>query len=169
VEHICHTPAGSLTRGAAHSPRRPLPYLGTHPNTAPFRVHNVLPSRGMLYTMETLATPFAYVKEALIGFRVRDTSALGLFESQRVQLLGQCTDLNTMTWTLSTIRTLTLLVQRDPRCTPSPTHWKGTSCLDLTGMMDTLFLPPRGALTLPSAPPLAPTPFLWTPKYQPEQ
>jgi len=35
--------------------------------------------------------------------------------------------------------------------------------------MDTPFLPPRGALTLPSAPPLAPTPLPWNPKYQPEQ
>jgi len=36
-------------------------------------------------------------------------------------------------------------------------------------MMGTPFLPPRGALTLPLAPPLAPTPLQCTPKYQPRQ
>ena len=105
-----------------------------------------------------------------MGFRViGDTTAPGLSESQRVQLLGQCTDLNTMTWTISTICKLTSPVERNPRGTPSPTHSNGTSCLALPRLMDTSFLPPRGALTLTSATPLAPTPLPWTPKYQPEQ
>ena len=149
-------------------PWGPLPHLGTHPNTSPFRVHNGIPGRGMLYTMDTPTTPSADVMEALMGFRVGDTPAPGLSESQRVQFLGQCADLDIMTWTISTIRMLTLHVERDPQCTPSLTHWNGTSCLDLPSLMDTPSLPPIRALTLPSAPPLAPTPLPFTPKYHPK-
>ncbi len=47
--------------------------------------------------MNTPSTPSAEVRGALMGFRVGDTAALGLSELQRVQLLGQCTDLNTIT------------------------------------------------------------------------
>jgi len=54
----------------------------------------------MLYAMETPITPTADVREALIGFRVGYTFAPSLSESQRVQLLGRYTDLNTMTWTI---------------------------------------------------------------------
>ena len=43
------------------------------------------------------------------------------------------------------------------------------SSLALPGMMDIPFLPLGRAFTLPSAPPPAPTPLPWTPKYQPEQ
>jgi hypothetical protein len=119
--------------------------------------------------MDTPTTPSADVREALMGFRAGDTTAPSLSESQRVELLGQCTDLNITTWTISTIHTLTLHVEREPQCTPSPTHWNGTSCLDLPVPMDTPFLPNRRALTLPSTPSLAPTPLPWTPKYHPEQ
>jgi hypothetical protein len=66
------------------------------------------PGRAMLYTKDLPATPSAEVLEALMGFRVGDTAALGLSEAQRDQLLGQCTDLNTLTWTISTIRRHTL-------------------------------------------------------------
>jgi len=106
-----------------------------------------------------------------MGFRVGYTAASCLSELQRVQLLGQCTDLNTITWTISTIRTHTLSAEHNPMCTPSPTHGSGgfTSSLALPGVMDIPFLPPGGAFTLPSAPIAAPTPLMRTPKYQPKQ
>jgi len=125
----------------------------------------------MLYAMDTPATPSAEVREALMGFRVGDIAALGLSELQRVQLLGQCTNLDTITWTISTICTHMLPAEHAPRCTPSPTHGSGgfMSFLALPGVMDIPFIPPRGSFTLPSAPLLPPTPFMWTPKYQPKQ
>ena len=106
-----------------------------------------------------------------MGFRVGYFAARGLSKLQRDQVLGQCTDLNTITWTISTIRTHTSFAEHDPRCTPSPTQQFGgyTSCLALPGMRDIPFPPLRWAFTLPSAPPPSPTPLPWTPKYQPEQ
>ena len=77
--YYTHQPQAS--QGAQLTPPwGPLPYLGTHPNTTPFRVRNGIPSRGMLYAMDTPATPSAEVREALMGFRVGDTAALGLSE-----------------------------------------------------------------------------------------
>ena len=100
----------------------PLPYLGTHPDTAPFRVHNGISGRGMLYDMDTPSTPSAEVKEVLMRFCGGDTAAPILSELQRVQLLGQYTDLNTITWTISTIRQHTSFAEHSPRSTPSLTH-----------------------------------------------
>ena len=66
----------NVLHGAQLSPPRgPLPHMGTHPNTTPCRVHNVIPGRGMLYTMDTPTTPSADFKEALMGFRVGDKAA----------------------------------------------------------------------------------------------
>ena len=56
-------------------PRDPLPYLGTHPNTAPFRVHQGILGRGMLYVADNPSTPPAEVIEALMGFHIGDTAA----------------------------------------------------------------------------------------------
>jgi len=39
-----------------------------------------------------------------MGIRVGDTGAWGLFQNQRVQLLGQCTDLNAISWLMATIQ-----------------------------------------------------------------
>ena len=120
----------------------------------------------MLYAMDTPATPSPEIRETLMGFRVGDTAAPYLYELQRVQLLGQCTDLNTITCTISTIRTHTLPAEYDPMYTPSPTHGNGgfASSLALPGVMDIPFLPHGGVFTLPSAPLPAPTPLMWTPK-----
>ena len=78
-----------------HTPiREPVPYLDTRPDTAPFRVHKGIP--GMLYVLDTPSTPFAEVREALMGFHIGDTAAPGLPALHRIQILGQCTDLNTL-------------------------------------------------------------------------
>ena len=106
-----------------------------------------------------------------MGFRKGDTAASRLSELQRVQLLGQRTDLNTITWTISTIRTYTSFADHEPPCTPSPTHRSGeyTSSPTLLNMMDIPFLPLGRAFTFPFVPPLDHTPLPRTPKYQPEQ
>jgi hypothetical protein len=126
---------------------------------------------GMIYAMDTPSTPSAEVMEDLMGFYVGDTATHGLSELHRVQLLGHCTDLNTITWTISTIRTNTSFAEHDSRCMTNPTHLSGgyTSYLALPGMRGIPFLPIGWTFTLPSTPPLAPTPLPWIPKYQPEK
>ena len=78
--------------------------MGTHPDTSPFRILNRIPRRRMLYALDSPDTPLAEARETLMGFPVGDTTALDLSELQRVQLLGQCTDLNTKI--KNTIRTI---------------------------------------------------------------
>jgi len=57
------------TQRAQPSPSRgPLRYMWTHMNTAPFRIHNGITERGMIYAMDTSVTPSAEVSEALMGF-----------------------------------------------------------------------------------------------------
>jgi len=69
--------------------REQLPYMDTHLYTAPSRIHNVIPIRGMLYVRNTPSTPSTEVREALMGFRIGDTAAHALSALQRVHLLGQ--------------------------------------------------------------------------------
>ena len=75
---------GDSQRAQPTTFRIPLSYLGTHPDMAPFRVDNEILGRGLLYAMDTPSPPFAEVKEVLIGFRVGDPAAPGLYEVQRV-------------------------------------------------------------------------------------
>ncbi len=121
--------------------------------------------RGMLYTKDNSTTESAVVREAVMGFRVRDTAAYGLSEAQRVQMLGQCTDLDVLTWITSTIRKHTLPLEHDPQGPSTPTQQWNTFVLDLPHLGDTPMPLPRGtpADTLP--PHLAPSPLQWTPKY----
>jgi len=49
--------------------------MGTHPDTVPFRIHNGILCRGMLYAMDTPSTPPVEVGEALMGFRIGDIAA----------------------------------------------------------------------------------------------
>ena len=65
--------------------------------------------------------PSAEVRETLRGFHIGDTATPGLSAIQRLQLLGQCTDLNTLAWTLTTIRSHASPVEHDPPyvCDPS--------------------------------------------------
>jgi hypothetical protein len=89
VEHTPLTKAKGFTLSTTHSlsgtalmPRHP-------PDTAPFRVHNGILGRGMLYASETPSTPSVEVRKALMEFRIGDTAAPKLSALQRVQLLGQ--------------------------------------------------------------------------------
>ena len=58
--------------------RGPLPYMGSNPDTAPFRVDNEIPGKEIIYTMDTPSTPSAEVREVLMGFHAGDTAAHGL-------------------------------------------------------------------------------------------
>jgi hypothetical protein len=104
-----------------------------------------------------------------MGFRVGDRAAPSLSEAQRVQLIGQCTDLNTLTWTISTIRRHTLPKEHNHAFRPSPTHQWNTSILYLPHLENTPMLPPRGTHDHMHPPQLAPTPLQWVPKCRPEQ
>jgi hypothetical protein len=64
-------------------PREPLPHLGTHPNTFPFRFHDEISGNGVLYVSNRPFTPSLEVREALMGFTVRETDILGLSTTQR--------------------------------------------------------------------------------------
>jgi len=75
---------GDSHRAQPTPSRGMLPYLMTHPDTAPFRVHNGIPGRGMLYAVDTPSTPSAEGREALRGLRVGDTAAPRLSELQRL-------------------------------------------------------------------------------------
>ncbi len=58
-----------------HTPLRgPLPYMGTHPDTAPVRVHKGILGRCMLYVSDTPSTPSAEVREVQMGFHIGDTA-----------------------------------------------------------------------------------------------
>jgi hypothetical protein len=58
-------------------------------------------SKGMLYTGQLLLPPSAEVREALVGFNVGDTTTPGLNQRQRTLLLGQCINLNIISWVIS--------------------------------------------------------------------
>jgi hypothetical protein len=88
-----------------------------------------VPRRGMLYINDLPATPSVEAREALMGFRVGETAAPGLSDAQRVQLLGQCTDLNTLTWNKSTICRHTLLAEQNHEGPPPPTQQWNASLL----------------------------------------
>ncbi len=150
-------------------PKGPLTYLGSQLSAAPFRIYMDVPGRGMLYINDFPTTPSAEVREALMGFRVGDTAALGLSDVQRVQLLCHCTDLNTLSWNISTTRGHTLSVEQNPEGPIAPTQYWKTSLLYLPHLGDTPMLPPRGTHTYMHPPHLAPTPLQWIPKYQPKQ
>jgi hypothetical protein len=49
--------------------------MGTHLDTAPFRVHKGIPGKGMLYVSDTPSTSSAEVREASMGFHIGDTEA----------------------------------------------------------------------------------------------
>ncbi len=125
--------------------------MGTHPDSAPFRVQKGIPSRGMLYVSDTPSTLSADIIEALMGFHIGDTAAPGLSALQRIHLLGKCTDLNSLARTLSTIKTHASHTKYvPPHVTPLPQRD--------SGYMSSQSISFGGALTLSSAPFIEQTP-----------
>ncbi len=49
----------------------------------------------------TLTTPSPEVRETLMGFTSGETAAPGLSPAQRIHILGMCTDLNILHWTIA--------------------------------------------------------------------
>ena len=92
----------SLSEGLP--PREPLPQLNTHPNISPFRVHNGILGNGVLYESNLPSIPSPEVREALICFGVGETDIPGLSTTQRFQLLGQITHLNSISCAIATIK-----------------------------------------------------------------
>jgi hypothetical protein len=58
----------------------------------------------MLYESNIRASPFAEFRENQMGFQVGDTGAQGFSQDQRNHLLGQCTDINAVSWMVATNR-----------------------------------------------------------------
>ena len=79
-------------------PRLALPTLVSYPRSYDFR------SGGREFVFDTstkrLVEPCADERERAMGFLIGTTSALGLIELQRRQVLGQAMDLTSMTWFL---------------------------------------------------------------------
>ncbi len=151
-------------------PRGSRPHLGTHPDIPPFRVRNGTPGRGMIYTSNLPSTPFAEIKEALMGFRVRYTDARGLSTLQKIHLFGQFTDLNSIAWTKSTIRTYTSSKEPSSSTERSlTTRASGyTSSQAIPCMEDVFGLPYLETTPFPSVPTPPPMPHQWTPMFTPE-
>jgi hypothetical protein len=61
-----------------------------------------------------------------MGFTSGDTAAGGLSPNQRMHILGQCTDLNILHWTLATINTPTTRVATHPTRAQPDAPWKNT-------------------------------------------
>jgi hypothetical protein len=164
-------PAG---KGMSHNeglpPRKPLPHVGTHPDTSPFWVHNGIPGKGLLYDSNLPSTPSLEVREALMGFRVGATDALGISIAHGVYLLGKSTDLNSISRTISTIKAnISAKEPVLPGIIPHDQRNGGyTSFQTLPSMEDRHNLPYGGVSGFPRTPNTPPTPRQWTPKYIPD-
>jgi hypothetical protein len=148
----------------------PLPRLGTHPNSPHFRIHNASPGRGMLYEANRPASPTAEVRKALTGFGVRGTGAPGLSQAHRIHLLGQCTDLNAIPWTIATIRSHLVSTTTNTPEEVAPAHLLGgyTSSQPLPALVDMPLFPVSACIMhhSPGGPP--PVPRQWMPRFIPE-
>ena len=78
-----------------------LPRFGTRSPSPHQYAYGSPPARGLLLHGWIITSPSPKIRELLMGFTRGDTTAPGLTPEQRIHLLGQCTDLNILTWTLS--------------------------------------------------------------------
>ena len=85
------------------APQIALPKLVCYPGSHAFRIKKGGPGPGMMFHLDELKEPDAAVAEVLLGFDVGDTAAEGLSDHQRRHLLGQCIDMNLLTWRIQTI------------------------------------------------------------------
>jgi len=124
------------------------------------------------YIDGTPITPSPEVKEALMGFTAGDTAAPGLNTEQRNHMLGQCTDLNILNWTLSIVRNApTRLHNPNTReCPNYPGPSTYTFSQPLPNLEVTRAIPSRNREAhngqTNARVPLAPE--IWTPKFTPE-
>ena len=84
--------------------RAMLPRLGTRSPTPHQTADGSSPARGLLLHGGILTSPSLEVREVIMGLTRGGASAPRLTQEQRNHLLGQCTDLNILSWTLSATR-----------------------------------------------------------------
>ena len=92
-------------------------YKGSHQ----FRKFCNIPALGLLRLDGELTIPTADIKEVCMGFTRGDTKAVGLSEDQRNHLLGQCIDLNLLSWLVSQLSTTPPGLPPPPPPPPAPT------------------------------------------------
>ena len=100
------------------APQIALPKLVCFPGSHAFRVKNGRPGPGMMFHEDDLKEPDATVADVLLGFEAGDTSAEGLSDQQRRHLLGQCIDMNLLTWLVKTISP----IPAPPICPPTQSN-----------------------------------------------
>ena len=80
-----------------------LPRFRTRPTPPPPGELGPTTTIGLLVKDGTLRPPSPEVREILMGFTSGDTEATGLTPAQRNYILGQCSDLNRLHWTISRV------------------------------------------------------------------
>jgi len=108
-----------------------------------------------------------------MGFAGGDTEATGLISAQRNHILGQCTDLNLLHWTIS-MANYTSRGHHAPRPREHPKRpWENTYTFSqqLPNLREEHTLPtgdtPSHHASLGTVTP--PSPIPWTPRYLPEE
>ena len=76
-----------------------LPRFSTRPPLIQ-AAHTQSSTTGLLWKDGTLTPPSPEVRETLMGFTKGDTNAPGLSPAQRIHILGMCTGLNILHWTM---------------------------------------------------------------------
>ena len=150
-----------------------LSRFGTRPRSQLQATSPHTPSNGLLMHGETLTSPSSEVREVLMGFTSGDTEAEGLSPSQRIHILGQCTDLNILQWTLTKVSTAS-----PENCASHPREHPGiprehtyTFSQPLHDLKEahTLLDGDIYWLMSPTVETIPPYPILWTPRFLPEE
>ena len=87
---------------SAGRPQRTLPKFVCFHDSRQFRWEHGRPALGLLHHNCSLEAPCADIRELAMGFTLGSTAAPGLTEQKRRHLLGQCIDLNLLTWLIAT-------------------------------------------------------------------
>ena len=92
-----------------------LPKFVCHPNARAYRRRG---GYGRLLYKSSTAIPCIQIKEMVMGFQRDRTKAGGLADQHRHYLMGQCIDLNLLTWFLSSCESQ----PDETTCSPRPTN-----------------------------------------------
>ena len=95
-------PSGRDAYNTAGKPQVALPKFVCFPRSHKYRFHRGRPGPGLLIHHNSLMEPSADIRELLMGFHIGDTAAPTLAETQRRHLLGQCIDVNLLSWLVRT-------------------------------------------------------------------
>jgi len=150
-----------------------LPRFGTRRNQQPQATSSHATTNGLLMHDGTLTPPSPQVKEVLMGFTSGDTEAGGLFPSQRIHILEQCTDLNILNRTLAQVSAASSENRAShPREHPSiPWEHTCTFSQPLPDLNEAHTLPNGDThrLMAPTVGTIPPDPIPWTPRFLPEE